>query len=85
MHGRLNGFFAWQCNRCRRQAADGIGIIRCWRAQILPGIACIFIAHAVNDGRVNLQAHAQLQAAREHPGNLLQLAVQAGLFLQSTP
>ena len=75
-------FPAGHGDRCRRQAIDNVGIVRRRLTQMLPAdTPLIGITHTIDHGWIGLQAHADLQAAGEHAGNLIPLMRYAGFPL----
>ncbi|SAJ25420.1 Uncharacterised protein [Enterobacter cloacae] len=82
VRGGLQRSFTRRRNRSRRQAANHVGIIRRWRLQIFSGNpAVVVFAHAVDDGRIGLQTHADAQTVNKHRGNLVTFGSHGRLFL----
>ena len=84
MARRFKRGLAGKRNRRRRQTAARIGIVRRIALQIgFTDSAFIRIAHAVNNGRVSLQAHADIQAVDEYGGNMGAVVFVRGFLFQS--
>ena len=72
-------------NRRRRQAAARVGIVRRIALQVgLADSAFIRIAHTIDDGRVSLQAHTDIQAVDEYSGHMGAVVFVRGFFFNQT-
>ena len=69
-------------DRGRRQAGAGVGVVRGVGGQVAAAdVARVSRAHAVDHGGIGLQAHADLQPAREQAGDLRPFLGDAGFLL----
>ena len=84
MTRRFKRGLAGKRNRRRRQTAARIGIVRRIALQVgFADSAFIRIAHAIDDSRVSLQAHADIQAVDEYGGHMGRGRLRARFLFQS--
>ena len=73
--------FAGQGNGGGCQAGACVRIIRGVALEIgLADAALVGVAHAINDGRIGLQAHADVEAVDENGGHVATVVFMAGFF-----
>ena len=81
MTRRFKRGLAGKRNRRWRQTAARVGIVRRIALQVgFADSALICIAHAIDDSRVGLQAHADIQAVDEYGGNMGTVVFVCGFF-----